>query len=193
MKPGLIIGSNFTYKAPPGMPDCADLHVLRTTISGMPAIQSAWQLDDEERKAISDGRDIILTVIGNGQPPVALNVSLPVCDVCGEIMAPGTETPMGGRHQVCNDVVTAGMTDAEKEAAVAALAGEVGDYLRDNPDKYVELEDGTFLPRESVASAFAKLKAQCEAARMFAVNLMNEMDSIPERIENAARSAGVID
>ena len=53
--------------------ECIPLPVYRDKSSS--TNYSFWELTDEDRKRIADGAHIILGVVGNGHPPVSINVS----------------------------------------------------------------------------------------------------------------------
>jgi len=53
--------------------ECIPLPVYHD--KGNSTFYSYWELTDEERKRIADGAHIILGVVGNGHPPVSVNVS----------------------------------------------------------------------------------------------------------------------
>lgn len=64
--------SNFTYKAPANMPDCQDLHVVRTAEGSA----SLWIPDAVEREAIRAGHPVMLMVYGSTHPPVSVGVDI---------------------------------------------------------------------------------------------------------------------
>jgi hypothetical protein len=68
--------ANMTLCAPKGMEDsCGNLPVYRRT-DGI--FVSAWMPSQEEKEAIAKGASIMLYVIGNGHPPVTLQVTADV-------------------------------------------------------------------------------------------------------------------
>lgn len=57
--------------------ECVDLPVrIKETTAGV-GLVSAWMPTDEERAAIATGAPVLLTVLGGGHPPVALDVGSP--------------------------------------------------------------------------------------------------------------------
>lgn len=65
---------NFTYLPPEGIPpeDCGELPCILDTEKRL--IQSFWQPDEAERKAIASGALIALTTYGSRHPMVAITV-----------------------------------------------------------------------------------------------------------------------
>lgn len=61
---------NFTYRAPPGMDNCADLSVCISNHG----IESAWQPTTEELKALMTGAHIRIMVMTDQQPVMAVGV-----------------------------------------------------------------------------------------------------------------------
>lgn len=68
--PGKIRGSNKVYRAPEGMDDCDDLHVIASD----GRLMSEWVPSPEERKAIAEGKNVMLSVYGSLHPPVSIEV-----------------------------------------------------------------------------------------------------------------------
>lgn len=75
MQPIKPAGSNFTYKAPPGMPECQDLHVHVYNDGECRIITSAWMPSPEELALLNAGQPVQLHIYGNGHPVVALTVA----------------------------------------------------------------------------------------------------------------------
>lgn len=78
MQPGAIRDSNFTYTAPPGMDNCADLHVKVEAIDNCRVMTSAWFPTPEELERLNKGEPVLLSVWGFQHPPVGLGVQ--ACD-----------------------------------------------------------------------------------------------------------------
>lgn len=57
-----------------GLP-CGALPVTRTAIDGVPAIQSYWRPNAAELAALNAGNPVVLSIIGQGMPPVQLGVA----------------------------------------------------------------------------------------------------------------------
>lgn len=74
MRPGAIRDANFTFKAPPGMDNCCDLHVRQYNDGELCINTSAWYPDAEELQRIVNGQPIFLHIYGNGHPVVAMTV-----------------------------------------------------------------------------------------------------------------------
>lgn len=74
MQVGRIRGSNFVYRAPPGMDSCQDLHVHVSEENGLRIISSAWLPTPEEVARICAGQPIFLHIYGSGHPVVAMSV-----------------------------------------------------------------------------------------------------------------------
>ena len=53
---------------------CNALAVTRTDWDGVPAVVSFWTPTPEEIEAIKAGQPVMLSVVGNTMPPVALMV-----------------------------------------------------------------------------------------------------------------------
>lgn len=51
-----------------------DLPVEQAEEDGRPVLVSTWELTDDERRRISIGKRVVLTIWGIGTPPVALSV-----------------------------------------------------------------------------------------------------------------------
>lgn len=73
---------------------CGSLPYRRGQYEGYNTFESVWRPTDEERKAVAEGADIMLTVVGDGHPPVSIQVWDPVppeglqtlpCDIAGTI------------------------------------------------------------------------------------------------------------
>jgi len=62
--------------------ECIPLPVYRDKANS--TCYSFWELSDEERKRIAAGAHIILGVVGNGHPPVSINVSNEVIKEVGD-------------------------------------------------------------------------------------------------------------
>lgn len=65
--------ANCILKAPPGwdpveMGPCDDLHVLRQNGT----VVSVWEPDADERAVLAAGGRVVLSVVGETQPPVAI-------------------------------------------------------------------------------------------------------------------------
>lgn len=70
MIPGKIRRSNKIFRAPEGMDNCEDLSV----IDDGERLMSEWIPTDEERKAIAEGKNVLLSVWGQGMPPISIEV-----------------------------------------------------------------------------------------------------------------------
>jgi len=53
---------------------CDALPITRTTFGGVPAIQSYWKPDAAELRQLNAGACVVLSVIGQTMPPVAVGV-----------------------------------------------------------------------------------------------------------------------
>jgi hypothetical protein len=79
MKPVHTERSNFTYVGP--TPDIGDLHCRvnrdpdATEIRSYSPVESVWWLTPDEREAIANGANIMLTVQQEPLPPVRLEVT----------------------------------------------------------------------------------------------------------------------
>lgn len=105
MKPGVIEGFTHVLGEPAGWNEaehgpCEKLHVLN---EGR-AWSSVWEPSPEERQALANGGNVLLTVFG-GQPPVMLQTLTPwvqpaeppACDACaGSGMPAGCCMACGG-------------------------------------------------------------------------------------------------
>ena len=80
--------NNITLGAPDGLEDrVAPLHTTSATMDdGMPVILSMWLPSQEERDAIAAGAGVLLSVMGDLCPPVALQA-------CTEAQMTGMLTP----------------------------------------------------------------------------------------------------
>lgn len=74
--------SNHRFGPPPEMNDaqCGTLFVHKGevpsgSLEGTPIIVSCWIPTPAEREMIAEGHPIYLTILGTGQPPVALSTS----------------------------------------------------------------------------------------------------------------------
>ena len=74
MQVGRIRDSNFVYKAPAGMDNCADLHVQVYDDGEIRVMTSAWIPTPDEVKRIVAGQPIFLHIYGNGHPVVSMTV-----------------------------------------------------------------------------------------------------------------------
>lgn len=73
MQTRTIRGANFTFKAPADMPDCQDLPVRLERSNGeMLHTSSAWYPTPDELALLNAGEPVVLTIWGNGMPPVLL-------------------------------------------------------------------------------------------------------------------------
>lgn len=59
---------------------CGMLPIRDTTAMGIPCMQSMWKPDADELQHIMNGGHIVLTVYGDGHPPVWLGVESVMAD-----------------------------------------------------------------------------------------------------------------
>lgn len=72
--------ANFTFTTPVNMTkeQCGDLPVYKgIDTHGSPIIISCWQLSPEELEAIKTTGKVYLTVVGEGTPPIGIQVLPP--------------------------------------------------------------------------------------------------------------------
>lgn len=75
MKPRRFPMANQVFSLAGGTED-NDLWVERAAFAdGTPYIRSVWELTDDERQRVAEGHNICLTVIGQGTPPVQMQVT----------------------------------------------------------------------------------------------------------------------
>lgn len=74
MTPGAIRDANFVYGAPPGVPNCSDLHVRVTQDEGIRIMTSAWFPTQDEIVRMLEGQPVWLHVYGGQHPVVAITV-----------------------------------------------------------------------------------------------------------------------
>lgn len=77
MKPGKIEGATAVLQPPAGWNsvEAGECDVLEIREDGK-LMSSAWYPSPEEIAAIVAGQPVILTVYGNGHPPVSVNVGM---------------------------------------------------------------------------------------------------------------------
>lgn len=81
MVPTSFAESNGTLDPPRGMEDCCDpLAVAYGKLNEMPVVVSCWKLTKEELEEINRTGRVWLVVVGETQPPVALQVKKPMGD-----------------------------------------------------------------------------------------------------------------
>jgi len=71
--------ANFTFRKPVDMTDeqCSSLRVWKGIIDGTPVIISKWQPNKEDIEAVNRGEAVYLTIMGDGMPPVSLQIEHP--------------------------------------------------------------------------------------------------------------------
>lgn len=75
MKPRRFPAANKVYSLAGGNED-NDLWVEQAAFpDGTPYIRSVWTLTDAEREKVAAGHNICLTVIGQGTPPVQMQIT----------------------------------------------------------------------------------------------------------------------
>jgi hypothetical protein len=63
------------YRAPDGLEgEVGGLPYYRTSWNGIPAIHSTWEFTDAERRAIAAGAKLMVTILGEPIPPIALGI-----------------------------------------------------------------------------------------------------------------------
>jgi hypothetical protein len=74
--PVVFKGANLMFGKPVGMTNeqCGQLPAMRTRVDLMPAIESVFELSDEEMEELKKTKRIRLSIIGAGMPPVMLKV-----------------------------------------------------------------------------------------------------------------------
>lgn len=84
MKPSNFKDENSVFTKPSNMghDECSSLPAKRYDLNigegkFYPAIDSVWELTDEELALINKTKKIRLTILGSGMPPVSLNVEAP--------------------------------------------------------------------------------------------------------------------
>ena len=68
--------ANHVWKAPDGMDECLDLHVMQGHAGGLPFSASCWKLTDEEIADIVKTGKIYLIIHGMGHPVVSMQTRL---------------------------------------------------------------------------------------------------------------------
>ncbi len=75
MKPRRFPAANKVFSLLGGNED-NDLWVEQAAFTdGTPFIRSVWELSDDERRRVAEGHNICLTVIGEGTPPVQMQIT----------------------------------------------------------------------------------------------------------------------
>ncbi|CAB4906420.1 unannotated protein [freshwater metagenome] len=75
MRPRRTHESNAVYRLPGGTED-NDLWTVRAeNANGEAIVQSTWVPTDQERAAIADGENVLLTIWGHAHPPVAVGTT----------------------------------------------------------------------------------------------------------------------
>ncbi len=68
-----------TYVAPDGLEEkVGGLPFWRDRVDGLPTILSVWSLSADEREAIALGGNVLLRIVGEPIPPVAIEVLSPI-------------------------------------------------------------------------------------------------------------------
>lgn len=76
MKAIETIETNAVLKAPPGAKNVYDLPVARLVFEdGVKAIESCWELSDEEIQIITSTKRVYLVVLGVTHPPLSLEIA----------------------------------------------------------------------------------------------------------------------
>lgn len=157
MTPGKIHGANQVFKG--NGADIGDLHVIHTP----PYIISEWIPSPEEREAITDGENIMVSVMGGALPPFAITIVPPVCRICEQpIESKSAAARSAGvwMHRLCVDLTIAGKSPEElEEMKIAALQNDIEQALREDPE-HVEIRPGVWARREDIAKCFDDLKAE---------------------------------
>lgn len=72
--------NNAVFGAPTGWDQkelpCDALPVTRTTLGGIPCLESYWRPTESELAELNAGGYVVLSIIGNSMPPVALRTDL---------------------------------------------------------------------------------------------------------------------
>lgn len=75
MKPIIDKNTNSVLKAPKGNDDVSDLPITRIEYpDGLKAVESCWELSEEELKTIMDTKKIYFVCMGITHPPILLSV-----------------------------------------------------------------------------------------------------------------------
>ncbi len=77
MIPTRFAQCNTVMLAPPGMPNCVDVHACRTIADGNPVVLTAWKPSPEELVKINLGEPIYLLLWGDTMPPAAVTADDP--------------------------------------------------------------------------------------------------------------------
>lgn len=79
MRPVKPLDANMVYRRPNGRDDIGDLECTRVAPGH---IRTQWRLNAEEIAFVLAGGDIVLEILTEPIPPVALNLTEPFCPEC---------------------------------------------------------------------------------------------------------------
>lgn len=72
--------NNAVLQPPPGWDqdsmECTPLHITFLDEENPPMVKSYWKPSPEELQWLANGAAVVLFVVGNGQPPVAIGVEV---------------------------------------------------------------------------------------------------------------------